>query len=118
MTISLEFMDWIKLFMIVSAVVGNAIWIARTVKELKNHQEQIEEKLTNLQKDLKDDIMRLQEANNKKLEQIQEKHYQLREEVAVKFLKRDEWFMLHNKLEAKLEKKLDRLENLLREVKK
>ncbi len=147
MTLSLELMDWIKLFMILSALIGNAVWIMRTVKELKEDYKNIDNKITtihdefqklakDIRTELKKDITELkqelsskqesldrkleelQEHHNKQLQNLQEKHYQFREEVAVNFLKRDEWFILHNKLEAKLEKKFDKLEELIIEVKK
>ncbi|WP_456463480.1 hypothetical protein [Persephonella sp.] len=63
---------------------------------------------------LKADLQKLQDNHNKKIEKLQEKHYQLREEIAGNYLRRDEWLSHHNKLEAKLDRRLDEIERLIR----
>ena len=68
-------------------------------------------------KGLKSDLSKLTDESNKKMEEITEKHYRLREEIAGNYLRRDEWLSHHNKLEAKLDKRLDEIESLLREKK-
>lgn len=42
MTLTLEIMDWIKLFLILSAIIGNAVWIKYTVKDLKEGYKSLE----------------------------------------------------------------------------
>ena len=63
---------------------------------------------------LKSDLQKLQDNHNKKIEKLQEKHYKLREEIAGNYLRRDEWLSHHNKLEANINKRLDRIEELLK----
>lgn len=63
---------------------------------------------------IKTDLSKLQENHNKRLETLQKEHYEFREKVAGEYLRRDEWLSHHNKLEAKLDKRLDEIEKLLR----
>lgn len=71
MTISLELMDWIKLIIFVSTVAGNAVWIARTIKELKEHQIKMEKDITQIKSDL-----------HKKITEVEkELRYELHEKV-------------------------------------
>jgi len=63
---------------------------------------------------LKADLQKLQQTHNEKLEKMQEQHYQLREEIAYKFIRRDEWLAFNNKFEAEIKKHLERIEGLLR----
>ena len=71
MTVSLELMDWIKLIIFVSTIAGNAIWIARTIKKLEEHQIKMEEDLTQTKSDL-----------HKKIKEVEkELRYELNEKV-------------------------------------
>ena len=65
-------------------------------------------------KQITKDFSALQDTHNKRIENLQEKHYKLREEIAGNYLRRDEWLSHHNKLEAKLDKRLDEIERLIR----
>lgn len=67
-------------------------------------------------KSLRSDLDKSKEDYYKKMEEVNEKHYKLREEMAGSYLRRDEWLSHHNKLEAKLDKKLDEIKELIREV--
>ncbi len=73
MTLSLEFMDWIKLFMFLSAIVGNAVWIARSVKELKEEYSKIEDKISHLENKLEDKIGKVEKGLSKEITQIETK---------------------------------------------
>ena len=63
---------------------------------------------------LKTDLQELQQNHNERLEKMQEQHYQLREEIAYKFIRRDEWLAFNNKFEAEIKKHLERIEELIR----
>ena len=63
---------------------------------------------------LKMDLQELQQNHNERLEKMQEQHYQLREEIAYKFIRRDEWLAFNNKFEAEIKKHLERIEELIR----
>jgi len=76
----------------------------------QEHYKQIE----SIRDSLRDEIKTLQDSHAGKLESLQREHYRLREEIAEKYLKRDEWLSHHNKLEAQLTKKLETIEELLR----
>ncbi len=62
----------------------------------------------------KAEFERFRQEHYNKLEILQKEHYRLREEIAEKYLKRDEWLSHHNKLEAQTIRKLERIEELLR----
>jgi hypothetical protein len=63
---------------------------------------------------LQGNLQELQQNHNERLERMQEQHYQLREEIAYKFIRRDEWLAFNNKFEAEIKKHLERIEELLR----
>ena len=73
MTMTLEFMDWIKLFLILSALIGNAVWIARTVKELKESYQKIEEKITSMEERLETKITKVEKELGKEIATIEDK---------------------------------------------
>jgi len=77
----------------------------------QEHYQQIER----IKESLANDIKELQSYHAEKLETLQKEHYRLREELAAKYLRRDEWLSHHNKLEAQTMKKLEKIEELLRE---
>jgi len=76
----------------------------------QEHYKQIE----GIRDSLRNEIKTLQSSHANKLENLQREHYRLREEIAEKYLKRDEWLSHHNKLEAQMMRKLERIEELLR----
>ncbi|SNZ08296.1 hypothetical protein SAMN06265182_1257 [Persephonella hydrogeniphila] len=65
---------------------------------------------------LKSDLSTLQNTHNKKIEDLQKEHYKFREEVADKYLKRDEWLAYHNKTEAKMEREFEEIKKLIMEL--
>ncbi len=71
MTISMELVDWLKVFTVVATIVGNAVWIAKTVKELKEHQAKIEKEINQMKNELQ-----------KKISEVEkELRYELHEKV-------------------------------------
>lgn len=82
MSITLELMDWIKLLIILSALIGNAVWIARTVKELKESYKNIEEKISKMENKLDNRIAEVEEKFGSKLAEVEkELRYELHEKV-------------------------------------
>jgi len=76
MTISLELMDWIKLFLIVSAIIGNAVWIARTVKELKEGYKSLENNIKKMESRLEARITEVEKELRYELhEKVDKKDY-------------------------------------------
>ncbi len=76
MTISLELMDWVKLFLILSAIIGNAVWIARTVKELKESYKSLEEKLTQMESRVENKITQIEKELRYELhEKVDKRQY-------------------------------------------
>lgn len=73
MSITLELMDWIKLFMILSALIGNAVWIARTVKDLKDSYKNIEEKISKMENKLESRITEVEKELGKEINQLEDK---------------------------------------------
>ncbi len=60
MTISMELMDWLKVFLILSSLIGNAVWIARTVKELKESYKALEKKISEMEGKLENKITQVE----------------------------------------------------------
>ena len=76
MSITLELMDWVKLFLILSAIIGNAVWIARTVKELKESYRSLETKLSNMEERLEDKITQVEKELRYELhEKVDKRQY-------------------------------------------
>ncbi len=74
MTISLEFMDWVKIAGIMVTVIGNGAWIYFSVKSLKEEM-----------KDTNERISAFQQVIEKKINEIEK---ELRYEIAEKVDKR------------------------------
>ncbi len=76
MTISMEIMDWIKLLTLVTAIVGNAIWITKTVKELKESYKSLENKISNIEGQLADKISQVEKELRYELhEKVDKRQY-------------------------------------------
>ncbi len=99
----------------VGQLVGTVGVLAVFVKGLKAEFEKFRQEHYQHLENLREQIRTLQDHHADKLENLQREHYRLREEVAEKYLRRDEWLSHHNKLEAQMIKKLERIEELLRE---
>ncbi len=82
MSITLQLMDWVKLFLILSAIIGNAVWIARTVKELKDSYKNIEEKISKMETTIEEKITNVEKTLGKEISQVEkELRYELHEKV-------------------------------------
>jgi len=62
---------------------------------------------------LKADFQKFQDEHNKQLEKMKEKHDKLREELLRDYLRKDEFIVLNNKLEATMKEKFDELKELI-----
>lgn len=84
--------------------VGALVWFTRGIKaELEKFKQEHYEQ-----------IQKLQNSHIEKFEKLREEHYQFREEIAKEYLRREEWLINHNKLEARIEKHFEKIEELIR----
>ena len=82
MSVTLELMDWIKLFMILTALIGNAVWVVRTVKDLKSSYEKIEQRISKMEDKIDNRITEVEEKFGSKLAEVEkELRYELHEKV-------------------------------------
>jgi len=111
-------MDELRVGLTIGQIAGTvgAVWLfvrgfkAEFEKFRQEHYAQIER----IQERLTEEIQKLQDSHAAKIEKIQREHYRLREEIAREYLRREEWLINHNKLEAKIEKHFEKIEELLR----
>ncbi len=112
-------MDELRVGLTIGQIAGTmgAVWLfvrgfkAEFEKFRQEHYQQIE----HIQEGLREEIKKLQDSHTAKIEKIQKEHYRLREEIAREYLRKEEWLINHNKLEAKIEKHFEKIEELLRE---
>jgi len=90
----------------------NASTLSIAVAVLWIAMRSIQSRLLELKKNVSDLELKIDE----RFKDLEEKHYGFRAEVAEKYLRRDEWFAHHNKMEAGLKNEIKELKELLYEL--